>query len=68
MTALAVFLPALLLAVLFVAHCLRDLARAEQVRWLPKWAWGIVCVVAIPVGGLLYLLLARPPETLDGDG
>lgn len=67
MLALAVLLPALLLAVLFVAHCLRDLARVEQVRWLPKWAWGIVCVVAIPLGGLLYLLLARP-EMLDGDG
>ena len=61
MRALAALLPALLLAVLFIAYCLRDLARAEQVRWLPKWAWGIVCVVSVRLGGLLYLLLARPP-------
>ena len=34
------------LAVAFVVFCLVDLVRAEQVRYLPKWAWAILCLGA----------------------
>jgi hypothetical protein len=43
-------------AVGFVAFCLIDLARAEKVRYLPKWAWAILCMgvgLTIPWGGIL---------------
>ena len=68
MGTIAVLLPALLLAALFIGYCLRDLARAERVRWIPKWAWGILCVISVPLGGMLYLLLAKPPDRPDSDG
>ena len=32
------------LAVGFVGFCLIDLARAEKVRYLPKWVWAILCL------------------------
>lgn len=54
--------PVLLLGVVlfgFVAYCWVDLVRAEAVRYLPKWVWAIVCLVSIPIGGILYLVFGR---------
>jgi hypothetical protein len=39
--------------------CLTDLARAERVRFLPRWVWAVACLVQIPFGGILYLLIGR---------
>lgn len=39
--------------------CLKDLAQAERVRFLPKWAWAAACLLQIPLGGILYLLIGR---------
>jgi hypothetical protein len=57
----------------FVAFCLITLVRADEVRFLPKWGWAIVCLAQIPLGGLIYLSIGRvrtpprhaPPESLD---
>ena len=43
----------------FVVYCWVDLARAEQVRYLPKWLWAIVCLISIPLGGILYLAFGK---------
>lgn len=50
--------PLIALAVAFLAYCLYDLGRSE-VRYLPKWAWALICLVSIPVGGIIYLALGR---------
>jgi ABC-2 type transport system ATP-binding protein len=47
------------LAVGFAVVCLLDVLRAERVRYLPKWAWAIICVVSIPLGGIVYLTVGR---------
>jgi len=50
------------LAVGFVVFCLVDLVRAEKVRYLPKWAWAILCLgvgLTIPFGGILYLVIGK---------
>jgi hypothetical protein len=39
--------------------CLTDLARADRVRFLPKWVWAVACLTQIPAGGILYLLIGR---------
>ena len=59
-TALAL-LPLALLAVGFVVYCFVDIARSE-VRYLPRWAWMLICVASIPVGGVIYLLVGRQPR------
>ena len=53
--------PALLLVppCAFVAFCLVDIVRAEQVRRLPRWAWAIISLNA--GGGIIYLLVGRVP-------
>lgn len=65
MTASASFLsaaPVLLLGVLalgFVVYCEVDLVRAPAVRYLPKWLWAVICVLSIPIGGIVYLAVGR---------
>jgi hypothetical protein len=39
--------------------CLWDLARADHVRYLPKWAWAVVCLISCPLGGLIYIVIGR---------
>ena len=46
----------------FVVFCLVDLVRAQQVRYLPKWAWAMLCLgigLTIPFGGILYLVIGK---------
>ena len=62
----AVAIPVLAVAVAFAAWCLVDLARAGQVRYLPKWVWAVVICVSVPGGGLVYLIFgkARPAASV----
>jgi hypothetical protein len=39
--------------------CLGQVVLAERVRFLPRWAWAVACLIFIPLGGLLYLLVGR---------
>jgi hypothetical protein len=59
----------LALAIGFDAFCLADIARAERVRYLPKWAWVLICLVQTPSGGIIYLCvghMARPRPAPPG--
>jgi hypothetical protein len=51
----------LVLAVSWDGLCLWDLAHADQVRYLPKWAWAVICLISCPLGGLLYIVIGRKP-------
>jgi Phospholipase_D-nuclease N-terminal len=60
----------LALAVGFDAFCLADIARAAQVRYLPKWAWALICLIQTPLGGIIYLSIGhigRPRPVPPGD-
>jgi len=39
--------------------CLGQVVLAERVRFLPRWTWAIACLIFIPLGGILYLLVGR---------
>lgn len=54
--------PLLLIAVLgvsFAAFCLVDIARAAEVRYLRKRTWALICLIQIPLGGIIYLCVGR---------
>ena len=55
----AALVPLAVVAVGFVVFCLVDLSRAGEVRYLPKWAWAVICVGSVPLGGIVYLTLGR---------
>ncbi len=61
--ALTAAIPILVLLVPFTVVCLVDLARARQVRYLPKWGWAVIICVSIPWGGLAYLVFGRAGRT-----
>jgi hypothetical protein len=50
---------ALALAVAFDAFCVVDVSRAGQVRYLPKWAWVLICLLQTPGGGIAYLSIGH---------
>lgn len=56
----AALAPLIVVAVAFVGYCLFDISRSE-VKHLPKWAWALICVFSIPVGGIVYLMVGREP-------
>jgi hypothetical protein len=49
----------LALAIGFDAFCLADIARAARVRYLPKWAWALICLIQTPSGGIIYLSIGH---------
>ena len=55
---IAAVVPLVVVALGFVVYCLIDLSRSD-VRYLPKWAWALICVLSVPVGGVVYLLVGR---------
>ena len=59
----AVLAAIVVVAVAFEAFCQINLYRAGEVRYLPKWAWAVTCLISIPVGGIVYLGLAWSSTT-----
>ncbi|AKT51812.1 PLD nuclease N-terminal domain-containing protein [Arsenicicoccus sp. oral taxon 190] len=57
-TALALA-PLAALALGLVVWCLVDIARSPSTRYLPRWAWAVLCLASFPAGVLAYLLLGR---------
>lgn len=47
------------LAIGFDAFCLVGIARAARVRYLPKWAWVLICMIQTPLGGIMYLSIGH---------
>jgi Phospholipase_D-nuclease N-terminal len=56
---LAALLPVALAGAAFVIYCLVDIARRPAVRYLPRWAWGLICCISMPLGGIIYLTVGR---------
>lgn len=60
----AALVPIVVLLLAFVVYCLVDLAR-HPVRHLPKWAWVLICLVSVPIGGIIYLVVGRDESGRD---
>ncbi len=58
----AAWLPLILLAMAIAGYGLFDVSRSE-VRYLPKWAWALICVFSVPLGTILYLTVGRDGST-----
>lgn len=51
-------IPVLILTLLLVGWSLIDIAR-RPVQHLPKWAWALLVLVAVPLGAVIYLVIGR---------
>ena len=54
----AALAPLIILALAFVGYCWFDMYR-NDVKHLPKWAWAIIALISIPIGGIVYLSIGR---------
>lgn len=54
----AAIAPLAVLALAFVVYCWVDINRNE-VKHLPEWAWAIIVLISIPIGGIIYLAIGR---------
>ena len=52
-------LATLVVAALIDLICLADLARAREVRLVPRWAWAALILLATPFGAVFYVLAGR---------
>lgn len=59
MLAVLVLLLGLALLIGWEILCLSQVFLADRVRLLPRWLWAVACLIFIPVGGMLYLLIGR---------
>ena len=57
---------ALLVVVLgFAVCCLVDVARAREFRRLDREMWALICLVSLPLGGIVYLSLGQRWKVRD---
>jgi hypothetical protein len=54
----AALAPLFVLLFAFLVYCWIDIAR-HPVKVLPKWAWAIICILSVPMGGIIYLLVGH---------
>jgi len=64
---LEVLIPVIVLGAIFVIYCWADIIRGSQTRLLPKWAWLIISVISIPLGGIVYFIFGRSEMTASHD-
>jgi hypothetical protein len=63
MPTIGVLAPIVLVGLAFLVYCYMDLAKITEVRYLPKWGWAIICAISIPLGGIIYLIAGRSPQS-----
>ena len=51
-----------MVVVAFTIQVVADLARARHTRLMSREAWLVVCVVSMPIGGILYLMYGKDRE------
>lgn len=54
-----ILLPIILLQGAFFIYCILTM-RKSQVKYLPKWLWGILCLNT--VGSIAFLVLGRKDD------
>lgn len=55
----AAVIPIIVIGLVFVIFCEVDVFRRPRVRYLPRWLWAIICLISVPLGGILYLVFGR---------
>ncbi len=57
----AVIVVAIVVVGRFEVYCLTDIMRADEreLRYLSRTGWIAVCLLSIPIGGIVYLYCGR---------
>jgi hypothetical protein len=50
--------PIIVAAIAWIALCIVDISRSD-VQYLPRWAWMLISVLSVPLGGIVYFLIGK---------
>ena len=53
------FAAGLMAAAGWMALWVIELSRADEVRFLPRWMWALLCMFCIPASAIAYLIVGR---------
>jgi Phospholipase_D-nuclease N-terminal len=65
MNSAAAIIPIIVIGLAFVIFCLRDVFTRPRVKYLPRWLWAIICLISVPLGGIIYLIVGRGEEPVN---
>jgi len=54
----AALAPIAVAVIAWIAFCIVDISRSE-VQYLPRWAWMLISVLSVPIGGIVYFLIGK---------
>lgn len=54
-----IIIPIIVLVLVYFYLCLSDLIKINNTKLFPKWVWGIICCISIPLGGIIYFIWGR---------
>lgn len=54
-----IIIPLILLTAIYFGVCFYSLLTRPKVKHLPKWGWALICIISIPLGGIVYFTLGR---------
>ncbi|MFK4893756.1 PLDc N-terminal domain-containing protein [Lactococcus petauri] len=54
-----IIVPLILLVCLYLGACFYSIFKSAHVKYLARWAWVLVCIISIPLGGILYFIVGR---------
>ena len=52
-----IIIPLVMLIVIYFGVCFYSLLKSAKVKHLPKWGWALICIISIPLGGIVYFTL-----------
>lgn len=67
---LLLVIPLILLLVAYIGFCWMDIYKAPRTKYLPKYLWALICLLSIPLGGIIYFIVGKdkdiyPDELID---
>lgn len=57
-----VIIPIALIVTLYICFCWYDIFKSSRTRHLSKWIWALICILSMPLGGILYFFMGRTSQ------
>lgn len=54
-----VIIPIVLIVIIYICFCWYDIFKSARTKYLSKWIWALICILSMPLGGILYFFMGR---------
>lgn len=63
---LLIAIPVAILYVIYIVFFFKDIKKTD-VKYFSKILWFIICLISVPLGGIVYFLFGRKEELQGGE-